>query len=277
VGNQPLPRAIPFANRPKVGAATTDPAAPMKDIQSQRDHRRINIKKVGVKNITYPITVLDKAREHQSTVATFNMYVNLPHHFKGTHMSRFVEILNRFHGEINHKSFNVILEEMKQRLQAEEAHVEIEFPYFLKRDGAQETVGINEYLCRMHGSLDQRDDLTLDIQVPIYPPLPAQSGNSLPRSLGLWGLAEISLRFRHFIWIEDLIKMVEEVTIHNLNWADQTSEAAASPLSVEGLAKTIGAKLADHGDIRWFTVTVKNLAVGLSTFATLEWPEPTTL
>ena len=245
----------------------------MKDIQSQRDHRRINIRKVGVKNITYPVTLLDKARAQQATVATVNMYVNLPHHFKGTHMSRFVEILNRFHDEFNPKNFNAILEEMKTRLQAEEAHVEIEFPYFLKKEGGQETVAIHEYFCRMHGSLDQRDDLLLDIHVPIYPPLPAQSGNSLPRSLGRWGMAEISLRFRHFIWIEDLIKMVEEVTTHNLNWANQSEKRPDTPLSVEGLAKAVGAKLACLEDIRWFTVTIKNLAPGLSTFASLEWPE----
>ncbi len=243
----------------------------MKDIQSQRDHRRINIKKVGVKNIAYPITVLDQAREHQHTVATVNMYVNLPHHFKGTHMSRFIEILNRFHGEINPKDLNLILEEMKEKLQAEEAHIELEFPYFLKHQGGQEAVGINEYLCRMHGSLDHEEDLLLDIEVPIYPPLPRQDGNSLPRSLGRWGTAEISLRFRHFLWIEDLIKMVEEVTDHNLNWAEPVG--ADSHLSVEKLAKTIGAKLSGHPDIRWFTVTVKNLASGFNTFASLEWPE----
>jgi len=77
----------------------------MKDIQSQLDHRRINIKKVGVKDITYPIMLLDKAKKLQRTVANFNMYVNLPHRFKGTHMSRFVEILNQYHGEIDIKNF----------------------------------------------------------------------------------------------------------------------------------------------------------------------------
>lgn len=244
----------------------------MKDIQSQPDHRRINIKKVGVKDISYPITVLDKANKHQSTVASFNMYVNLPHHFKGTHMSRFVEILNRFHGGIDLKSFHVILDEMKERLQAEEAHIEISFPYFLKNKGARDTVGINEYHCRMHGSLDRHDDLTLNIQVPIYPPLPSQAGDSLPRSLGKWGIADISLRFKHFIWIEDLIKMVEEVTSHNLNWCDIACEAAESYLSVESITKAIGDKLAEHGDISWFSVTVKNLAEGFNTFATLEGP-----
>ena len=85
----------------------------MKDIQSLSDSRRINIKKVGVKTVSYPITVLDKAQNCQHTIATANMYVNLPHEFKGTHMSRFVEILNEFHGEINIQSFHRILEKMK--------------------------------------------------------------------------------------------------------------------------------------------------------------------
>ena len=245
----------------------------MKDIQSQHDNRRISIKKVGVKNISYPVSVLDKENRQQRTVANVNMFVNLPHHFKGTHMSRFVEILNRFHGNINLESFHDVLEEMKVKLQAEESHMEIEFPYFLKTDKNQGGVGINEYRCRMHGSLDQQDDLVLDIRVPIYPPQPSQADNSMPRSLGRWGLADIGLRFKHFIWIEDLIKMVEEVTLHNLNWSDTISGASDNHLSVEQITKAIGGKLADNSDIEWFTVTVRNLAEGMSTFATIEWPE----
>jgi GTP cyclohydrolase I len=105
----------------------------MKDIQNQPDDRRINIKKVGIKGISYPISVLDKENKLQRTVGTVNMYVNLPHLFKGTHMSRFIEILNRFHGHINLRSFRLILEEMKTKLKAEAAHIEIEFPYFLKK------------------------------------------------------------------------------------------------------------------------------------------------
>ena len=93
----------------------------MKDIQSSADSRRIDIRKVGVKTITYPITVLDKANRTQSTIAKVNMYVNLPHQFKGTHMSRFVEILNRFHGDFKLKTYRLILEEMKSRLDAETA------------------------------------------------------------------------------------------------------------------------------------------------------------
>lgn len=113
----------------------------MKDIQSSPDSRRINIRKVGVKTIHYPIIVLDKEKKTQQTVARVNMYVNLPHRFKGTHMSRFVEILNQFHGAFNLKTFHLILEEMKQRLDAEAAHLEIDFPYFRSTGQTQRSPG----------------------------------------------------------------------------------------------------------------------------------------
>ena len=282
----------------------------MKDIQSQFDHRRINIKKVGVKDISYPITVLDKAKKVQRTVATVNMYVNLPHRFKGTHMSRFVEILNRFHGEIDLKSFHRILEEMKTRLEAEAAHIEIEFPYFLEKSRRDATVaGIGEYTCRMHGSLAEEYDLALEVTVPISsPPLPGQNIDGLPKSLGHWGYARICIRFRHFIWIEDLIQMAEEV-IGNSRWAGLSTDdaarktistdhvsgvggspAAESPafredtaagadisgryfsMSVENITKALGSVLANHPDIRWFTVSVENLSEGYSVFSSQEWP-----
>ncbi len=245
----------------------------MKDIQSQPDSRRINIKKVGVKDISYPITVLDKARTVQRTVARVNMYVNLPHQFKGTHMSRFVEILNRFHGDINLQSFHSILDAMKKRLQAEEAHMEIEFPFFLKhRECGAAMAGISEYSCRMHGSLDKIDDLILTVQVPISAPSPTQSSEGLPKSLGRWGVADVSLRFRHFIWIEELIEMVENITCHDLAWHDAQGEEENS-LSVEDMTKRLGKKIAAHPHIRWFSVTVENFSKNYSTFATLEWPE----
>lgn len=241
----------------------------MKDIQNQPDYRRINIKKVGVKHIAYPITLLDKAKKVQPTVATVNMYVNLPHHFKGTHMSRFIEILNRFHGKIDLKSFRLILEEMKVKLQAAAAHMEIEFPYFLKRTGGTEAVGMAAYDCKMHGSLEESDDLVLEVKVPISPTLAQPAQDLLPRSLGKWGVAEVSLRFRHFIWLEDIITQVEEVIARHLAALVESNQ----PLEVESLTKALGRTLRDHQEIRWFALTVKNLASGFNTFASLEWPE----
>ncbi len=247
----------------------------MKDIQSQRDHRRIDIQKVGVKNISYPITLLDKEQNEQQTVAKVNMYVNLPHHFKGTHMSRFIEILNHFHGKIDLASFRLILSEMKTKLHAEAAHMEIDFPYFLKNaNQSSKGAGIGAYHCRMHGSLQDEEDLLLEVEIPIWSPLPVQAKDVLPKSLGHWGTADICLRFKHFLWIEDLIQAVEEITSHNHHWPDDSSAEDDLTLSVENITKAIGAKLAGFGDhIRWFTITVKNFSQGFNTFASLEWPE----
>jgi GTP cyclohydrolase IB len=129
----------------------------MIDIQSQKDSRHIDIKKVGVKNIKYPISVMDRERGTQPVNATINMYVNLPHHFKGTHMSRFVEVLNDFRGQVNIKTFQTILEKMRQKLRAQSAHMEIEFPYFLKKMApVSKAKSMMEYRCYFTGETAPR-------------------------------------------------------------------------------------------------------------------------
>ncbi len=239
----------------------------MKDIQSQLDSRRINIKKVGVKTVSYPITVRDKAKSHQQTVATANMYVNLPHKFKGTHMSRFVEILNEFHGEIDIKSFHTILEKMKDRLEAEASHLEIEFPYFLKkiRNGSSRNLG--HYKCSMHGSLQDEDELTLSVEVPISLPLSEEKLHRLPGSMGRWGKADVNVRFRQFYWIEDIILLIEETVDGELR---ELSKKEKKVLSVESLARRMGRCLDEIEAIKWYSVTVHNFGDECSTFATLE-------
>ncbi len=231
----------------------------MKDIQSLRDTRRVNIRKVGVKTISYPVTVLDRAKKVQQTVATVNMYVNLPHSFKGTHMSRFVEILNRFHGDFNLQAFHRILQEMKEKLEAEAAHLEIEFPYFLQQEHEGGDIGTDRYMCRMHGSLQQTDDLVLEIDVPITPARRQTAAGGLPRSLGRWGQARVAVRFHRFIWIEELISLVE----------NSLAESSGPPESVESVCHLIGTALAEHTAISWYQVVVENLAHGYSTFSSV--------
>ena len=240
----------------------------MKDIQNQHDHRHIAIEKVGVKEISYPITVLDKAHQKQHTVATVNMSVNLPHHFKGTHMSRFIEILNKFHGEITLASFHQILHEMKTRLEAEQAHIEMDFPYFLH--GSHSNGIASEYRCKMTGSYDFTDDLILEIRVPISPPGIKSSTAGLPHSLGHWGNAIICVRFDHFIWLEDLIDIVDRGLSHNVTYQAGQPPSEKQILSAEQIAQDLGLALDSNNAIRWFQVTVENLAEGFSTFATIE-------
>jgi len=255
----------------------------MKDIQSQRDHRRINIQKVGVKDITYPIMVLDKAKRLQRTVANFNMYVNLPHRFKGTHMSRFIEILNQFHGQFDIKNLRLILEEMKSRLNAESAHLEIEFPYFMRQPVTHSNaIGINEYNCKMHGVLDENYELVLQINVPIAPSLYSQDSEGLPRFPGHWGNVAINIQCRNFIWIEDIIHMVEEVIgqsgLQDKRNEQETSLTTDRPsgdslLSVEKIAKAVAREFSANSDILRYSITVENLSEGYKTFAILDGPQ----
>src|SRR5213596_818799 len=103
------------------------------DKQSERDHRELRIDKVGVRGLRFPIQVRDKARAVQNTVATIGMFVDLPKEFKGTHMSRFIEVLNA-HGNIVHvENITDILYAMQQKLKSEAAHLEMEFPFFLTK------------------------------------------------------------------------------------------------------------------------------------------------
>ena len=183
-------------------------------------------------------------------------------------MSRFIEILNRFHGEIDLNSFHHILEEMKHRLQAEAAHVEISFPYFLRKDATSELLQACRYDCQMHGSLENTDELELQFVVPISLPVNIQKGTSLPRSLGHWGNAVIAVRFRHFVWIEDLIMLVEKGVLDVRKEGDGNSQD--SILSVEGLAGRISERLLTQKEIKWYSVTVENLGEGYSTFAATE-------
>src|SRR5215510_1396408 len=103
----------------------------MDDVQSQLDERRIGIDQVGVTDLRCPIVVLDRAFQQQQTVATLTMSVNLPHHFKGTHMSRFVEVLNEHRGEVTMRTLPTVLAVLRERLRAESAHITVEFPYFV--------------------------------------------------------------------------------------------------------------------------------------------------
>lgn len=238
----------------------------MKDIQSQFDSRRINIKKVGVKKVPYPITVKDKAQSNQHTIASANLYVNLPHKFKGTHMSRFVEILNEFHGEITMNSFSSILAKMKERLDAEASHLELEFPYFLKTEKNGRNCLAN-YQCAMHGSLLEEQDLTLTIDVPVSLPVLEQKVVRLPGSMGSWGTVKVSVRFNQFFWIEDLLLLIEKGVERELN---ETVLPAEKPLSVESLSKTVASGLEDVSEIEWFSVTAHNYGDDFSTFAEVE-------
>lgn len=239
----------------------------MKDIQSQVDHRRINIQKVGVKTISYPITLQDKAQVNQHTIASINMYVNLPHHFKGTHMSRFVEILNDFHGKIDLKNFQIILEKMKEKLDAEAAHLEMEFPFFIQRKQQNGDLDTRCYNCVMHGSLEDSADFKLDISIPLHCKYLANSQIKDQVSDIDQGNVKIAVKFNHFIWIEDLIMLVEQSIDDNVIANDANCDIA----SLEMLNSQISDRFEHEPAIKWHAITTEKRTNNYTTFATTEF------
>jgi GTP cyclohydrolase I len=221
---------------------------------------------VGVKGIRYPITVLDKDMGQQQTVAEINMYVNLPRYYKGTHMSRFVEILNEHSRRISLQNFSEILEEMKIRLNAESAHMEITFPYFINKSapvtGAE---GLMEYLCTFKGSLNKGSDLAIMIRVPISTLCPCSKEISEMGAHNQRGEVRLQVRFKKFVWIEDLISLIEEsasIDVYSvLKREDEkfvTERAYNNPMFVEDVVREIAVKLNNDPNITWFAVESEN-------------------
>ena len=240
----------------------------MIDVQNQPDTRNVEIQKVGVKNIRYPITVLDKAKGVQHTVASVNMYVALPHHFKGTHMSRFIEILNTYKGEIAIKNFANILEEMKTTLKAKSAHLEIEFSYFIEKEApVTHAEGLMEYICRFCGTSNEgkEDDFYVGIDVPITTVCPCSKEISDQGAHNQRGTVTVNVRFNKFIWIEDIIQLVEESASCDvfsiLKRPDEkyvTERAYENPMFVEDVVREVAQKLAADSNITWFSVESEN-------------------
>ena len=240
----------------------------MKDIQNQRDYRNIPIDKVGIKNLRYPITVLDRKNGFQHTVASINMYVDLPHKYKGTHMSRFVEILHILQPEVSFKRLAEVLEEMKKHLNAESAHIEVTFPYFIDK-AAPETGarGLMDYTCRIIGFSDPegRLDLVSEVIVPISSVCPCSKEISSEGAHNQRGEVRLQTRFRKFIWMEDMIELVEEYAscevFSVLKRTDEkyvTEKAFSNPKFVEDIVRDISKQLKKDGNITWFSVSAEN-------------------
>jgi GTP cyclohydrolase I len=219
-----------------------------------------------VKGIRYPITVLDKNMGEQQTVAEINMYVNLPRYYKGTHMSRFVEILNEHSRRISLQNFSEILEEMKKRLNAESAHMEITFPYFINKEApVTGSEGLMEYKCTFKGSLNEGSDVVTVIRVPISTLCPCSKEISEFGAHNQRGEVRLQVRFKKFIWIEDLIRLVEEMASTDvysvLKREDEkyvTERAYNNPKFVEDIVRDIAQKLNDDPNITWFSVESEN-------------------
>ena len=240
----------------------------MKDTQNQRDYRNIPIDKVGIKNLRYPITVRDRRDGSQNTVATINMYVDLPHKYKGTHMSRFVEMLPLLQTEISLQKFSEILESMKKHLNAASAHIEVTFPYFIeKKAPVSISPGLMDYTCRIIGNSDPsgKIDLVSEVIVPISSVCPCSLEISDHGAHNQRGEVQLATRFKKFIWMEDMIELVEAAAstgvysvLKRVDEKRVTETAFANPKFVEDIVRDIAKKLEEDDNITWFSVSAEN-------------------
>jgi GTP cyclohydrolase IB len=240
----------------------------MKDVQSQPDYRNIPIDKVGIKNLRYPITVRDRRDGFQHTIAAINMYVDLPHDNKGTHMSRFVELLHLLRPEVSLKKFSAILENMKSHLNAASAHLEMTFPYFIeKKAPVSSSPGLMDYTCSIIGTSDPsgKIDLISEVVVPISSVCPCSMEISDLGAHNQRGEARLSTRFKKFIWMEDMIELVERAASCDvfsvLKRTDEkyvTEKAFANPKFVEDIVRDVAKQLKDDDNITWFSVSAEN-------------------
>lgn len=186
------------------------PNKDLPDIQSLPDNRNIPINMAGVKGLRWPITVLDRKNGTQSTIATVNMYVNLPHNFRGTHMSRFVEVLNDYRDTDWIDKTGEILEKICNSLNADEAHMEIEFDYFIEKEApVTKLASLMSYKCSFLASFQKSDDFILGVTVPVITLCPCSKKISEFGAHNQRCYVTVKVCYKSIVWIEDMVELVE--------------------------------------------------------------------
>ena len=236
------------------------------DVQGSKDTRKLAIDKVGIKAIRHPIRVAERGGALQHTIAMFNMYVGLPHQFKGTHMSRFVEILNVHEREISVDAFQVMVE-MVVRLEAESGHVEMTFPYVINKAAPVSKVkSLMDYEVTFTGEIrDGKKYFTMKVVVPVTSLCPCSKKISEYGAHNQRSHVTIAARTRSLVWIEELVEYAEKHASSELygllKRPDEkfvTERAYDNPKFVEDLVRDIAADLNNDKRIEWYSVESEN-------------------
>ena len=245
----------------------TNKTADMADVQSSKDLRAIAINKVGIKDIRHPVQVKDRTGKVQHTVANFNMYVDLPHHFKGTHMSRFVEILNNHDWEITVDSFKNMLTEMTARLDADCGHIEMTFDYFVnKKAPASGVQSLLDYKVSLIGEHKNGiNTINVKVVVPVTSLCPCSKKISDYGAHNQRSHVTVNAQTDDFIWKEEIIDVVEKQASCELygllKRPDEkivTERAYDNPKFVEDIVRDIAAQLNSDDRIKAYVVESEN-------------------
>ena len=250
----------------RTGKTKPSPAK-LDDKQSERDTRELRIDKVGVRGLRFPIQVRDRARQVQDTVATLGMFVDLPQEFKGTHMSRFVEVLNA-HGRVIHvENITDILHELQKKLHSATAHLEIEFPYFMsKQSPVTRRESLMDYVARFDAAAcGHETDFVLTVKVNVTTLCPCSKAIAKYGAHNQRGEVTVALRLKKIVWIEEVIEMIEASASSELyallKRQDEkavTERAYENPVFVEDLVRNVALRLNAHPLVTWYKVEAEN-------------------
>jgi len=249
------------------GARKSASVEELHDMQSRRDYRELRIDKVGVRGLRFPIQVRDKAHSVQNTVATIGMFVDLPKEFKGTHMSRFIEVLNAHGGVIHVENIPDILRSLQKKLNSSTSHLEIEFPYFMsKRSPVSRGESLMDYIARFDAAaINGEIDFVLTVKAHVTTLCPCSKAIAKYGAHNQRGLVTVAVRFTRPVWIEDVVTMVEASASSELyallKRQDEkfvTERAYENPVFVEDLVRNVALKLNAHPQVKWYKVEAEN-------------------
>jgi GTP cyclohydrolase IB len=236
------------------------------DVQSQRDERKVTIDRVGVRNICYPIVVEDRANLQQQTVADIAMYVELQDKERGTHMSRFLEVLNKYHKEDLIDNLESFLIELRKSLGSQTSFIVIDFPYFMEKTApVSKSKSLLAYNCHFQASLSDHYTLVIGVNVPITTLCPCSKEISEYGAHNQRSYVNIQVTLREFVWLEELIEMVEASASCQifplLKRSDEkfvTEHAYNNPHFAEDIVRDITLKLRADSRIDSFKIETVN-------------------
>lgn len=240
---------------------------PMPDVQSSKDIRQIAIDRVGVKDITYPVRLKSKGGGDQNTVASINMYVALPHYQKGTHMSRFLEVLNEQTSEpVTPDRIPAITRAICERLNAEVAHFEADFTYFIKKLApVTQMPGLMDYRVRFECTANGEEDFVMSVAAPAASLCPCSKEISQYGAHNQRCRIEAKVRFKGMLWIEDVVELLERAAscpvFAVLKRPDEkyvTEHAYENPKFVEDIVRDLALALEKDDRITWYSINSEN-------------------
>ena len=238
------------------------------DVQASPDSRKLAIDKVGVKAIRHPVRISERSGSVQHTIATFNMYVALPHHFKGTHMSRFVEILEAQERDITVDTFQQMVREMVEKLEAEEGQVEMTFPYFIEKKAPVSGVkSLLDYEVTFVSQIRKGKGqcFKMKVVVPVTSLCPCSKKISERGAHNQRSHVTISAKLREHMWIEELIEIAESEASCELygilKRPDEkyvTERAYDNPKFVEDMVRDVAVRLNVEPRVAAYVVESEN-------------------